>query len=392
MMNTRPLTAKESQNLAVLNAAGIESVPLFLTATGYRKAICDATDPMRAFLLKHSIHDYSTQRQGQDNKVTRQIEFLAENGMRFMNMALYRPITKQGDPRFWVHGWKAFVDADNVLAFFFDNGSLCIANLSTVNLAVPAITAWLNRRIAQSERISKELLSRLYKLAGRPLPATCSGDTAIGRAVETALGIAINSSKNPDYKGIELKVKRERTSANRNGLFTCVPDWTLSNIKDFKTFLNRFGYQRDDAFKLYCTVSTKSPNSQGLLLSLADADRYLWENVRKNGKDERLMVWPLSKLEGRLTSKHKETFWIKADSVRDNSGRELFYLKSVTHTRNPNVPQFSRLLSDGSITLDHLIKRRPSGGVTEKGPQFKLAPNKFSELFLGEPKHYRLTE
>ncbi|MDD3544990.1 MAG: MvaI/BcnI family restriction endonuclease, partial [Kiritimatiellae bacterium] len=69
-----------------------------------------------------------------------------------------------------------------------------------------------------------------------------------------------------------------------------------------------------------------------------------------------------------------------------------FYLKSVTHTRNPNVPQFSRLLSDGSITLDHLIKRRPSGGVTEKGPQFKLAPNKFSELFLGEPKHYRLTE
>ncbi|HPC48584.1 MAG TPA: MvaI/BcnI family restriction endonuclease [Kiritimatiellia bacterium] len=392
MMNMRPLTAKESQNLAVLNAAGIESVPLFLTATGYRKAICDATDPMRAFLLKHSIHDYSTQRQGPDNKVIRQVHFLAENGLRFMDMAFYRPVTKKGDPRFWVYGWKAFVDADNVLAFFFDNGSLCIANLSTVNLAAPAINTWLTRRIQQSERISKELLSRLCELARRPLPATCSGDTAIGRAVEAALGIPINSSGNPDYKGIELKAKRERTSAKRNGLFTCVPDWTLSHIKDFKTFLDRFGYQRGDDFKLYCTVSTKAPNPQGLLLSLGDAGRFLWENVRKNGSDERLMVWPLSKLEDRLTTKHKETFWIKADSVRDNSGREFFYLKSVTHTRNPNVPQFSRLLSDGSITLDHLIKRTPSGGVKEKGPQFKLAPDKFSELFLGEPKRYRLAE
>ena len=392
MMNMRPLTAKESQNLAVLNAAGIESVPLFLTATGYRKAICDATDPMRAFLLKHSIHDYSTQRQGPDNKVIRQVHFLAENGLRFMDMAFYRPVTKKGDPRFWVYGWKAFVDADNVLAFFFDNGSLCIANLSTVNLAAPAINTWLTRRIQQSERISKELLSRLCELARRPLPATCSGDTAIGRAVEAALGIPINSSGNPDYKGIELKAKREQTSAKRNGLFTCVPDWTLSHIKDFKTFLDRFGYQRGDDFKLYCTVSTKAPNPQGLLLSLGDADRFLWENVRKNGSDERLMVWPLSKLEDRLTTKHKETFWIKADSVRDNSGREFFYLKSVTHTRNPNVPQFSRLLSDGSITLDHLIKRTPSGGVKEKGPQFKLAPDKFSELFLGEPKRYRLAE
>ena len=137
MMNTRPLTAKESRNLAVLNAAGIESVPLFLTATGYRKAICDATDPMRAFLLKHSIHDYSTQGQGPDNKVIRQIQFLTEKGMRFMNMALYRPVTKKGDPRLWVHGWKAFVDADNVLAFFFDNG---LVDFTRGNIVI--LTGW----------------------------------------------------------------------------------------------------------------------------------------------------------------------------------------------------------------------------------------------------------
>ena len=30
-------------------------------------------------------------------------------------------------------------------------------------------------------------------------------DTAVGRTLETALGIPINSAKEPDYRGIELK-------------------------------------------------------------------------------------------------------------------------------------------------------------------------------------------
>lgn len=35
-------------------------------------------------------------------------------------------------------------------------------------------------------------------------------DTAIGRTLETLLGININSSKQPDYKGIELKAFRDK--------------------------------------------------------------------------------------------------------------------------------------------------------------------------------------
>ena len=392
MMNTRPLTAKESQNLAILNAAGIESVPLFLTATGYNKSICDATDSMRAFLLKHSFHDYSTQRQGQDNKAIRQIQFLTEEGMRFMDMALYRPMTKQGDPRFWVHGWKSFIGADSVLAFFYDSGSLCVVNISSVNLAAPAVSAYLRRHAEQAARISVELLTKLRALAGTPLPATCTGDTAIGRAIETALGIPINSSKKPDYKGIELKSKRSMVSATRNGLFAQVPDFTISPVKTFKDFLNRFGYDHDGRFLLNCTVSVRKPNSQGLILSLADMDRFLWENHRQANGDERVFVWKMEKLEERLQEKHRETFWITADSTKDNSDRECFSIRSVTHTCNPNVPQFSRLLGDGSITVDHMIKQLPSGAVKERGPQFKINPVKLPELFLGEPKSHNLRE
>jgi len=390
-MNTRPLTAKESQNLTILNAAGIESVPLFLTATGFRKAICDATDPMRDFLLKHSIHDYATQKPGQDNKVVRQIQFLSEDGMRFMNMALYRPVTKKGDPRFWVHGWKSLIGADSVLAFFYDSGSLCAVNLSSVNLAAATVSAYLRRHAEQAVRVSAELLAKLRCLTERPLPATCTGDTAVGRAIETALGIPINSSKKPDYKGIELKAKRKK-SATRNGLFSQVPDFSISPVTNFRHFLSRFGYDHGGRFLLNCTVSIRRPNSQGLVLSLSDMDKFLWENHRQATRDERIFVWSMKNLEDRLQEKHRETFWIKADATRDSTGREWFTLKSVTHTSNPNVPQFARLLGEGSITVDHMIKQLPSGAVKERGPEFKIKPAKLPELFLGEPKHYELAQ
>jgi hypothetical protein len=54
-----------------------------------------------------------------------------------------------------------------------------------------------------------------------PVPAMLKADTAIGRTLETLLGIDINSSKKPDYKGIELKSYREKRG-NRKNLFAQV--------------------------------------------------------------------------------------------------------------------------------------------------------------------------
>ena len=71
-------------------------------------------------------------------------------------------------------------------------------------------------------------------------------------------------------------------------------------------------------------------------------------------------------------------------------GREYFELISVIHTKNPNIPQLERMLRDGTVTMDHLIKRKPSGGAVEKGPLFKIQRSKIPELFLGEPHVYSL--
>lgn len=92
------------------------------------------------------------------------------------------------------------------------------------------------------------------------------------------------------------------------------------------------------------------------------------------------VVWSLETLHKRLLEKHNETFWIAADSVTID-GKEHFQYKKVEHTKKPIVSQFDILLEQGIITLDHLIKRKSTGSVVEKGPIFKIKPNALDLLF-----------
>ncbi len=118
--------------------------------------------------------------------------------------------------------------------------------------------------------------------------------------------------------------------------------------------LTRFGYQRGEDFKLYCSVSARRANSQGLQLRLDEAKRWLKEIAARTPEEE-VAIGEMGRLQNRLTEKHGETFWIKARAEKQGSN-EWFHLQSVTHTRNPNLPQLGRLLEDGTVTLDHLIK------------------------------------
>lgn len=72
--------------------------------------------------------------------------------------------------------------------------------------------------------------------------------------------------------------------------------------------------------------------------------------------------------------------WIAADSI-SIGGQEHFQYKKVEHTKKPIVSQFDILVEQGIITLDHLIKRKSSGSVVEKGPIFKIKPNALDLLF-----------
>ena len=397
-VNTRPLNQQESNNLSCLNRAGKVSALLFLTETGLKKAILDATEPLRKLLLDERVHDYAEQGQGEANKRVLESQIHTESGANPIIASLYRPVTKHGDPRIWFSHFRTHAKPNDVCAVFVHAGEIHLLNLTQSRLASQIakaartpLTEFFTALADAATSVAVELLARLRALAAAgPIEGIGSGSTAIGRSVEAALDIPANSSKAPDYHGIEIKSGRSAIQGreNRATLFACVPDWDLSRCKSSRQILDEFGYARGNNFKLYCTVSARAPNSQGLVFEFEDANRWLRETCKRN-RERDVAVWRLARLEESLATKHRETFWIKANSLR-RRGIECFELVSVVHTRNPNIPQLERMLRDGTVTMDHLIKRKPSGGAAEKGPLFKIVRPRLRELFLGEPLQYRL--
>ncbi len=391
----RDITLAEQLKLKVLTEYSVALTLIEPTETGLKKSIMDATGPVRNFLAEQEIHDYNEQGQGQQNKYIVEAFIVAEDEFISSNASLYRPETKKGDPRIWFSKLNRYAAPNDILALIVFSEKIYVLNLTqlpverliygeTQNPFQELVFAISSKEGATAE----ELLYMLRQIAARgPIPAEVDADTAVGRTLETALGIGINSSRQPDYKGIELKSFRDKRR-NRKTLFAQVPDWKLSKLKSSSQILDAFGYRRGDDLKLYCTVSAIIRNSQGLRFRL-DADaNWLLENSDQREIGD-FAVWGLNKLHERLLEKHKETFWIAADSTFED-GKEYFQYRTVEHTKKPITSQFDILLEQGIITMDHLIKRNRAGRVSEKGPLFKIKPNGLDLLFPAS-KRYELT-
>ena len=382
----RQLTSLEINRIKLLTENSVELTLIEPTETGLVKSIMDATGSVRTFLKSRNIHDFETQKQGQESKVLVNSALLTNDGTINSVASLYRPNTKKGDPRIWFKGLGGYAKANDILGIVELGNVLYVLNITQLDLEVLLNSKSVNpvkELISEIRQISNvvadELLLLLNKIAAQGLfPAMLNADTAIGRTLETLLGIDINSSKKPDYKGIELKSYRDKRG-NRKNLFAQVPDWNLSKFKSSAEILNNFGYNRGEDFKLYCTVSSLVRNSQGLMLKMDGKVNQLLENSDKSNIGD-FIVWGLETLHKRLLEKHNETFWIAADS-KTIDGKEYFQYKKVEHTKKPIVSQFDILLEQGIITLDHLIKRKSTGSVVEKGPIFKIKPNALDLLF-----------
>lgn len=393
----RQLSSVEISRIKLLTEKSVELCLIEPTQTGLEKSIMDATGSVRTYLKANNIHDFESQKQGPDNKIQIRSFLIEGNDILDSVASLYRPNTKKGDPRIWFKGLGNYSKANDILGIIAFEDKLYVLNITRLDLHKlidSKITNPLQELVNEinqiSNEVSDELLGLLNKIAAKgPVPAMLKADTAIGRTLETLLGIDINSSKKPDYKGIELKSFRDKRG-NRKNLFAQVPDWNLSKFKSSAEILNAFGYNRGDDFKLYCTVSSLVRNSQGLKLKMDTDISQLIENSDKPNIGD-FVVWGLETLHSRLLEKHNETFWIAADSVIIG-GKEHFQYKKVEHTKKPIVSQFDILLEQGIITLDHLIKRKPTGSVVEKGPIFKIKPNALDLLFPPSKSYSLITK
>lgn len=388
----RVLTESEQSKIKILTKNQVSLALIEPTENGLKKSIMDATGPVRSFLKENQIHDYDLQLQGPEHKVIINANIYTDFSLVNSNASLYRPITKNGDPRIWFSGLTKFTDPNDIVSIIFYDNEFHIFNLTQLdieNLLNTRIHNPFKELIAEisinANQVALELLAMLRRVANEgPIPSMVAADTSVGRTLETVLGININSSKQPDYKGIELKSFRS-SRTNRKNLFAQVPDWNLSKFKSSAEILNEFGYKRNQDFKLYCTVSAIIRNSQGLNLRLDSNIKQIIENSDKPEVGD-FVVWTLDNLHNRLQEKHRETFWVEADSTFID-GSEHFQYKFVEHTKKPISSQFDLLVDQGFITLDHLIKRNLNGKVMEKGPLFKIKPKGLDLLFPPSEKY-----
>ncbi|MFY0690763.1 MAG: MvaI/BcnI restriction endonuclease family protein [Paracoccaceae bacterium] len=371
------------------------------TRTALGKAIMDATAPVRNYLKETGLHDFETQGRGaRTNGVKLGALLISGTDLVETKASLYRPEAKpnkEGDPRIWFYGLPAYAKPDDMLALTEHEGQIAVINLTRVDVArvldvQQAGPLWdiLKDINAEATSVSGELLEKLRRIAAQgyvPSVMAERADTAIGRTLETALGITINSAREPDYKGIELKSYRRRRGSreNRKTLFAQVANWEISKFKSSREILDNFGYCGDDDFRLYCTVSTRTKNSQGLSFAI-DERAGLLNEVSDRREIGAFASWSLKDLRQTLSKKHNETFWVSANS-KELGGRDHFHFQDVLHTRKPILSQFDILIEQGEITMDHLIKRNSKGRVSEKGPLFKIKSQSLELLFPPSKKY-----
>ena len=398
----RPYNAFETKNVKFLVDKQVEFATIQITETGLKKSILDATAPFRAYFKEKNIHDYETQLQGPEHKRVVDTYILTEEKQHHAKTSLYRPVTKKGDPRLWVNKVRdvEFLRANDIFAFIAHRGVLFTINLTTVNIekvCMSPIDTPLKDLIfeisCRKTSISNELLELIKDRMSDWMPAEILADTGIGRTVESVLGIDMNPSKRPDYKGIELKSHREASKV-RKTLFTQAPEWAISRLKSGRAIVEEYGYIPDGYIhkSLHVTLTANRPNPQGLgllvqpQLGILEADEFARIALDDGSfrKINDVAAWQLINLHERLLTKHHETFWIEAETKKE-SGQEYFRVSQILHTKNPITSQFDVLLDQGQITVDFLLCR-DSGGDTYS---FKIN-GKARHLLFPQSETYRL--
>ena len=211
---------------------------------------------------------------------------------------------------------------------------------------------------------------------------------AVGKTLMDLLGIQQKTASKPLFKGVVLTTRRNTGGGNGNrvNLFAKVPNWNVSACKSSEEILSKFGYQRDGGKKLYVSVRSRQPNSQGLYLEVDKLEGLLRERHRKtDGSFEEVAVWSLDALRSRLIDRHPASAWITAN-VTHREGIEYFHYRFIQFTDEPRADRLTTLLDQGTVTLDHLISTA-DGRTIEKGPLFKIRPNNVRALFPEGPRY-----
>lgn len=383
----RELGPLELENAAYLTSFDVPYALVEITGTQLTKSILDATDLFREFVAATGVHNYSSQPYGTDKRVVSTTLVGSDGSMLDSTASLYRA-NGRGDPRMWFTSLRKVAAPDDLIAVIWSSGRFWVVNISVGSLQArytsdSAINLALSEFVESKNSVVEELLAMMRSVSKQGfIRAPVAGSTAIGRLLESELGISMNSLALPDYKGIEIKSSRE--AKNRTTLFSKIPSWPDSNYHSSRELLDAFGYERGDRRKLYCQIDGHKTNSQGLRL-LVDQSKDSLSVIHEPTSEQNVAHWELETLRHILSTKHDETFWVKAQS-RIEDGWEYLHFVAVEHTRKPIIAQLAPSLANGVISLDFTISSK-GPKVDDRGYLFKLLPKNLGQLFPPSVKH-----
>jgi hypothetical protein len=447
-MRRRSLSAEEESVFSRIAACFPDAALIYPSSTGLDKYILDAHGSLRSLMAKSAFHDYSKQGQGDENKVFRpSVVFDGQTAYAY-DLSLYRPDAKEGDPRFWPSILKkgrasypvpvvqlgegpsfnnicvpddlyaaivldgVFVmlrlKASTLMLFSEDSPSSPVGMDSVAELRKWVLGARCNadrkkaidqkvleghfsyRQADGDEFVVREIVEKLQGYAGRLVESRGSGDMGVGKTVEWMLGIKANSSKDPDFQGIEIKSARTGQAKNKlTTLFSKTPDRKLSPVKPYDVVMN-FGRPDEETgrHQVYATVGPeKSPrNTMGFFTTISDNG--LFFELRNLPARTLLFVWPLDTLRSALMKKHRRTMWVSVDA-RKVGGREEFQVVGCKLTGSPNFDSFLDLIREGKITIDLTMSLKGTKqGVRDHGYLFRVDNSQLDGLFLCAPREF----
>lgn len=200
-----------------------------------------------------------------------------------------------------------------------------------------------------------------------------SGDTGVGYTFESLIGIDANSSKEPDYEGIEIKCSRSRqikekrrTTTGKQTLFTLIPNWGyLGNRRELVNQYGRIDHERN-RIGLYCTIKVV-PNSYDFHLEI-DEDL---QRVSVMEFGEEVVYYEFDRLREALENKHRESLFITAHARRGEDGIEEFLYDTAIYCNNVSFDGFLELIKENIIGLDFAIHTK-DGKTRDHGFLWRL--------------------
>jgi hypothetical protein len=216
------------------------------------------------------------------------------------------------------------------------------------------------------------LFSKLREISRKDFKVEGKGSGRFGLALEKALGIPANSSKTPDFMGIELKTKVDKSLQT---LFSRTPTrFILASDKNDFFRQHHYRDEKRNRNALYTSFNSEG-DSLGFKLRMRDQTVV----VHRNGRE--VIEYDAIVLEKALLSKHSRTAFLAINSSRKD-GMEYASIRSIQYCEGPSIISFLKLIREGSIFLDFTMSEKPNGAVNDHGFLWRIRGVDLPKLYI----------